>query len=201
MLTAYVAIALLQLAKPTDLVYVRHGETVANATGKYNSKTLNTFSETGEKGVAALTRRLLKEPRFDRILVSPSPRALRTIAPYLRATGQKATVWPLAYECCTGRRPRGVKPTKFTYAGRIELPAEIASLFTFDTGRDRLPNSPDYGAGLAQAAASVAEFRARYAGGRVLVVGHSGHGGQFLFALTGKRYAVRNTTEMRFTLP
>ena len=67
----------------TDLTFVRHGETVANATGRYRDSTLNTFSERGKKGVEALTGQLQAEPAYARILVSPAPRALRTIAPYL----------------------------------------------------------------------------------------------------------------------
>ena len=114
--------------KQADLTFVRHGETVANATGKYNSRTLNTLSEKGKQGVAALTERLKKQARFDLILVSPSERALRTIAPYLAATRQKATVWPLLYECCTGPKQAEAKgPLKFS--GKIKIPEDIARYF------------------------------------------------------------------------
>jgi broad specificity phosphatase PhoE len=187
-------------AQATDLTFVRHGETVANATGKYNSRTLNAFSVKGQAGVDALTKRLLASPKFDRILVSPAPRALYTIAPYLRASHQRAVVWPLLYECCTGRRPAGAKATKFTDGPKITLPADIAPLFTIQPGHDRFPNSPDYNAGLAQVAAAVNEFRTRIAGGRVLLVGHSAHGGQFLHALTGKWIQVKNATEIKLRI-
>jgi len=189
-----VALALLQ--RPTDLTFVRHGETVANATGRYNSKTLNNFSEKGQKGVDALTARLLKEAPFDRILVSPSPRALKTIAPYLRASHQKAIVWPLLYECCTGRRPAGAKATKFRYFGKITLPSDIADLFIIKPGYDKYPDSPDYNSGLAQVDASLDEFRRLWSGGRVLLVGHSGHGGQFIHGLTGNWIKVDNAREI-----
>jgi len=191
----------LALAKQTDLVFVRHGETVANATGHYNSKTLNVFSEKGQAGVDSLTQKLLSEPRFDRILVSPSPRALRTIAPYLRASHQKATVWPLLYECCTGHRPKNAAPTTFGYAGKITVPRDVADLFVVEPGADKLPAASDYNSGLAQVAASVSEFQTKFSGGRVLLVGHSGHGGQFLHALTGKWRKVDNAKEIRVTLP
>jgi len=186
--------------KPTDLTFVRHGETVANATGRYNSKTLNAFSEKGQKGVDALTTRLLAEPKFDRILVSPSPRALKTIAPYLKASHQTAIVWPLLYECCTGRRPAHAAATKFTYSGKITLPADIASLFVIKSGYDKYPNAPDYNSGLAQVDASVAEFRQLLSGGRVLLVGHSGQGGQFLHQLTDKWIKIENTRPYKFEL-
>lgn len=196
-----VAFALCLSAPKTELTYVRHGETVANATGVYNAKNLNTLSDLGEKGVAALTQRLLAQPKYDRILVSPAPRTMRTIAPYLRATGQKATIWPLAYECCTGRRPKGVKASSFKWGSKIGIPDDLVGLFVLEKGHDRYPVSPDYASGLAQAAAALKEFRERSMSGRVLVVGHSGFGGQFLHGLTGKRLRVENTKEMKFTLP
>lgn len=194
-----VALATLYVG-PTDLTFVRHGETEANATGHYNARTLNTFSRKGEAGVAALTKQLLAQPRFNRILVSPSPRALKTIAPYLRATRQQATVWPLLYECCTGRRPKGAHPTSFKYAGKIEIPADLRGLFIVLPSANRLPDAPDYNSGLAQVQASVEEFHRFYSKGRVLLVGHSGHGGQFLHALTGRWTKIDNATEYHFTL-
>jgi len=187
---------LLSQARQADIVFVRHGETVANATGRYNSRTLNAFSEKGEAEVEALTRKLLSEPRFDRILVSPSPRALRTIAPYLKAVHQQATIWPLLYECCTGRRPKNAAPTKFSYGETIRVPNDIASLFIVDPKSNRVPVAPDYNSGLAQVEASIAEFRAKYATGRVLLVGHSGHGGHFIHALTGKWKKLDNAKEV-----
>ena len=186
--------------RPTDLTFVRHGETVANATGHYNGKTLNEFSAKGAAGVSAITRELLSQPRFEAILVSPSPRALKTIAPYLRASHSKALVWPLAYECCTGKRPKDAHPTSFKWGSAVSIPKDMAGLFFVEAGHDRLPSSPDYNSGLAQVDASLAEFRARFGGKRVLIVGHSGHGGQFLHALTGKWRRVENTKEISVQL-
>ena len=101
------AAALLLVAlKPTEIYFVRHGETIANATGAYNSRTIDTFSALGEKQVAFFNNQI-KNRRFDAIVVSPSPRALRTIAPYLRANNLKATVWPELYECCDAHSSRG----------------------------------------------------------------------------------------------
>jgi broad specificity phosphatase PhoE len=187
-------------APETQVVFVRHGETVANATGRYNERTLNTFSDLGEKQVAALTDRLVKGPRFDRIYVSPSPRAMRTIAPYLAKVHQKAEIWPLLYECCTGRRPKGAHATKFSWGPKVTIPADLSGLFTLIPGESRLPVAPDYNSGLAQVTATMAEWSRFPAGGRVLLVGHSGHGGQFIYGLTGKRKKVENAKEISFTL-
>jgi broad specificity phosphatase PhoE len=188
----------LAVVAPTDLTFVRHGETVANATGRYNSRTLNTFSDLGNKQVAALTGRLTKEPKWDLILVSPSPRALRTIAPYLARTGQKATVWPLLYECCT-ERPRQKEAKSFNYGAAITVPADVAKYFVIPSG-SKFPAPRNYGEGLAQVSAGIREFNAKYAGRRIMLVGHSAHGGQFLKRLTGKAYHVKNAEEIRLNL-
>lgn len=193
------AALILAVVAPCHLTFVRHGETVANATGKYNSKTIDVFSEKGEQGVRSLTAKLLKGPKFDLILVSPSPRALRTIAPYLRESGQKATVWPLLYECCTGKNT-GEKASKFEWGRKIALPEEISGLFRLMPSMDRYPSSPTWGAGLAQVEASVGQFRQDFAHGRVLLVGHSGHGGQFLYRLDGKRRKLENATAVELTV-
>ena len=192
-------LAALVVASPLHLTFIRHSETVANATGKYNSRTLNVFSAKGEELVAKLTERLLKEPRPDRILVSPSPRALRTIAPYLRRTGQKATVWPLLYECCT-ERPRQPEAKSFPFGGKVEIPSDVAGLFVFLPGQDRLPAPRNYGEGLAQVRRTVEGFRKNFRSGRIMLVGHSAHGGHFLKALTGKSYQVKNAEPIELDL-
>lgn len=187
---------------PADvqLTFVRHAETVANATGVYNSKTLNVFSEKGQRQVAELTERL-RGKKFDRVLVSPSPRALRTIEPYLRESGQKAFVDPLLYECCTGRRPAGVRPAdSFGYGAKVELPEGLGILFTVEPQADRLPAPKDFAEGLAQVEAWTRSFWSREPAGRILVVGHSGQGGEAIFRLTGRRIHVENAKVMEFGL-
>ncbi len=186
---------LISLNAKTDLTFVRHAETVANASGKYNSRTLNEFSDLGNAQITALTRQLLAEPRFDRILVSPSSRAMKTILPYLKISHQTADIWPLLYECCTTRRTTS-KPTSFKFGAKITLSKDQSPFFRILPGMDRLPVAPDYGSGLAQVNGSVAQFRRMFATGRVLVVGHSGHGGKFLKALTGKQIKVDNAKEI-----
>lgn len=192
------ALLLTVAAKPIDLTFVRHGETVANATGKYNSRTLNTLSALGEKQVKELTPRLARQPKFDAILVSPSPRALKTIAPYLAQTRQKATIWPELYECCT-ERPKQKEAKTFSYGAKIELGPELAPFFIVPDGA-KYPAPRNYGEGLAQVRVSLDQFRSRYAGMRVLVVGHSAHGGLFLKGLDGKSRHVKNAEEIRLTV-
>jgi broad specificity phosphatase PhoE len=171
-----------------EIMFVRHGETVANATGRYNSKTINTFSEKGKSQVASLTPKLIKAGKFDVILVSPSERALRTVAPYLRATNQRALVWPEWYECCTGRDKSQAMPGKFTWATKFTLPKDIASLYRVDPVFNRLPSSPKFADGVAQVKAGTLRMSKDFIkpGARILVVGHSGAGGVMMEVLEGK---------------
>ena len=184
----------LTLVSTTDLTFVRHGETVANATGAYNSHTIDTFSKKGQGQVDRLTRDLLVAQAYDIILVSPAPRALYTIAPYLKALRKQAIVWPLLYECCTMRRPANAHATSFSYGLKIAVPGNLLPQFTLLQNQIRYPASKDYNEGLAQVNLSVAEFRRKYTGKRVLIVGHSGHGGQFLKALTSKAIRLENAS-------
>lgn len=184
----------------TSVTFVRHAETVANATGRYNGKTLNQLSAKGEKQAQAVVEPLRRLGHFDVILISPSERVLKTFAPYLRATHQQATVWPLLYECCTGRRMAGPAKGPLRFGSKITIPTPFASLYRVEPGHDRYPVAPDYARGLVQVEASVREFRARYLGKKVLLLGHSGHGGHFIHALTGKWHRIDNTQILRFTL-
>ncbi|RYG88745.1 histidine phosphatase family protein [bacterium] len=184
----------------TVVTFVRHAETVANATGRYNGKTLNVLSAKGRQQAEAVVAPLERLGRFDVILISPSERVQTTFAPYLRATRQQATVWPLLYECCTGRRSSGPAKGPLKFGSKITVPTAYASLYRVEPGHDRYPVAPDYARGLVQVDASVREFRARYLGKRVLLLGHSGHGGQFIHAMTGKWRKIDNTAILRFSL-
>jgi broad specificity phosphatase PhoE len=192
-------LAVLVVAPVRHLTYVRHSETVANATGKYNSRTLNTFSEKGEQLIKDLTEKLVKEPTPDSILVSPSERALRTIAPYLRRVHRQAIVSPLLYECCT-ERPKKPMAKSFGYGATIKIPADLSGLFVVPKDADRLPAPKDYGEGLAQVRDFTERFQKSFKSGRIMLVGHSAMGGLFLKRLTGKSYQVKNASPIEIDL-
>lgn len=177
-------------AKPMELVFVRHGETVANATGKYNSKTIDTFSARGEKQVAELTKQL-NGMRFNAIVVSPSPRALRTIAPYLRSHPQmKAVIWPELLECCDAhsKKIKGVTSPQIRVGGLIRVPADLVGLFMIYPNDNKAILAPSYDDGLRQIQFAVNHLKRDFGGSgkTVLVVGHSLHGGRMIEALEGK---------------
>ena len=193
------AIALIVL-KPTQIVFLRHAETQANATGRYNSKTLNAFSTLGERQVSAITQRL-KSETFDAIVVSPSPRTLKTIAPYLRATGQKAEIWPELYECCHQPKSQRSQPASsvMKFGQRIGWDASLNGIFQIRPGGERYILAPTYNDGMRQIkqARKLLEMKFGGSGKKVLVVGHSIVGGHLLAMLTGKRIQVQNASPIR----
>jgi broad specificity phosphatase PhoE len=187
--------------QPTEIVYVRHAETMANATGKYNSRTLNAFSSRGEQQVTKATRGLAGQ-KFDAIVVSPSPRALKTIAPYLRSIGDKAEVWPELYECCHQPKSHRGKPAspKMRFGERISWDRSLDGLFTLRPDNDRLILAPTYLDGMRQIKQCHAKLIAEFGGTgkRVLVVGHSIVGGHLISMLTGgSRVQVENAAPIR----
>jgi broad specificity phosphatase PhoE len=193
------AIALIAL-QPTEIVYVRHAETQANATGNYNSRTLNAFSSRGERQVSAVTQKLKFEV-FDAILVSPSPRALKTVAPYLRATGKTAEIWPELYECCHQPKSQRSKPAsvKMQFGPKIEWHASLEGLFHLRPGGERYIIAPTFNDGMRQIKQLRTLLVQRYGGSgkKILVVGHSIVGGHLLAMLTGKRLPVQNAAPIR----
>jgi broad specificity phosphatase PhoE len=194
------------LQRPMELDFVRHGESLANATGKYNSRTIDTFSERGEKEVSALTKELNGQ-RFDAIVVSPSPRALKTIAPFLRAHGLRAEIWPELYECCDAntKKIKGLTSPQIRFGAKIKLPADLAPLFALVPNHDRFILAPSYDDGLRQIELAADRLKRTFGGTgkRVLVVGHSLHGGRMIELLEGKpmtgRVRPENARVMRFT--
>ncbi len=210
LLVPAILINLLSHAHPTPdsglaFAFVRHGETVANATGRYNSRTIDTFSAKGEQEVKALTDQL-DRMRFDAIVVSPSTRVLRTIAPYLRTHRLTAEVWPELYECCDAhtKKIKGVTSSQVRHGAEVRLPADLAPLFRLDPGNHRYVLAPSYDDGLRQVVLAAEHLRKAFGGSgkTILVVGHSLHGGRLIELLEGKamvgKIRPENARIMRF---
>jgi broad specificity phosphatase PhoE len=174
--------------QPAEIVFVRHSETVANATGRYNSATLNAFSKRGIAQTGKLTATLQKS-EFDQILVSPSPRALKTIAPLLQRTDQRAEVWPELLEVCHQKGSERLKPPspQIRFGDRIEWPTAFESIFMHREGGERYILAPTYADGKRQIQMTQQMLNSRFSGSgrRILVVGHSIHGGKLIALLTG----------------
>lgn len=87
------------------IVYIRHAEGGHNVKADWEARGIpesewpsyvgdgDVFTPKGEKEVQIATEKL-KKYDFDLIATSPLWRARNTILPYLKATGQKAEVWP-----------------------------------------------------------------------------------------------------------
>ena len=166
-------------------VFVRHGETVANATGKYSDATLNVLTTKGQSQADALVTKL--PPRFDAIYVSPAGRCILTIGPYLKATRQKATIWPELLECCQQRgAARKLPAGPLRYGPKITVPPEYRAYFIIEPGHDRLIDSPNYQAGLRQIRMAADRIRKLPAGQKSLFVSHSIAGARLFEALTGQ---------------
>jgi broad specificity phosphatase PhoE len=143
----------------------------------------------GEKQVAALTPKLMKM-RFDGIVVSPSPRALKTVAPYLKASHQVAAIWPELYECCDAHSKKVKGPTSKDprYGAKVTLPSDIAPQFVFVPGKDKFVLTPSYEDGLRMIEMAATRLKKSFGGSgkTILVVGHSLHGGRMIEFLQGK---------------
>jgi broad specificity phosphatase PhoE len=178
-LVAFLSIALGQS------VFVRHGETVANVTGKYSDSTLNVLTAKGQSQADALVKKL--PARFDAIYVSPAGRCIRTIGPYLKATNQRATIWPELLECCQQRgEARKIPAGPLEYGPKITIPSEWKAYFVIEPGHDRLINSPNYQAGLRQIRMAADRIRGLRPGQKSLFVSHSIAGARLFEALTGQ---------------
>jgi len=166
-----------------DIYFVRHAETLANATGVNNNDNSNIFSKTGDEQVSALTDKL-KPLHFDAILVSPVPRAINTILPYLKETGQKGEIWPEIAECCWQQVRDNITPGNLVISETIQLNAEQTLYFTFrDTNSKHNYGNLSYADGVAQVRAAEGLLKKHYfgTGKTILIVAHY-HSGQVLLA-------------------
>lgn len=186
--------------QPATITFVRHSETVANATGRYNSRTLNAFSEKGINQTSSLTRQLT-DASFDQVVVSPSPRALKTIAPWLSRSGSQAVIWPELLECCHQKGAERLKPAtpEISFGPKIIWPDPFEGLFRHRPGGERLIDSPTYQDGIRQIQLARDRIVKDFSGtGRhILVVGHSIQGGKMIALLTGKQIKLLNAKPVR----
>lgn len=171
-----------------ELVYVRHAQTLANASNDYSNERQMAFTSKGKLEIRALTRKL-KQYSFDTILVSPTWRTLHTIAPYLEAVGQVAEIWPEIDECCY-QEDRKSPPTNHLVrrSRRIEIENKIASLFRFRNAESRFWLEPvNYADSTRQVERAHKLLLSRFGGSSktVLMVAHFRTGDLLLRSLLG----------------
>lgn len=166
-----------------EIYFVRHAETIKNATGIHNSGNGNDFSDKGNEQVTQLTDQL-KTLHFNAILVSPAPRALNTILPYLKESGQTGQIWPEFTECCWQSERNDIADGQLVTDSAIQLNQAQEPFFTFrdENARYNYANH-NYADGVAQVRHGEALFAQRYlnSGKTILIVGHY-HAGKILLA-------------------
>jgi len=168
------------------LYFVRHAETVANASGKYNSQTIDRLSTRGEQQVARLTGELLAMS-LDTICVSPMRRAIETVRPYLERTKAVAELWPELAECCH-QKVRGSQPSpKLPRGPEIAVANELRSSLRIDPTDRHTYEPANYADGIALVRRAAERIRRELSGsGRtVLLVGHSLAGSRLIEMLLG----------------
>lgn len=185
-------------ARPTRLHVVRHAETVANQTGKYTKETLNVLSERGEEQRRQLTDRLLAQPKFDLIIVSPVPRAMMSIRPYLVASKAVAEIWPAIAECCH-QKDKTIDPAALLPKGSdIKIKPEDAACFrTAEPDESRWYAPADYAQGIKQVEHLAAQIHARFSGSgkNVLLIGHGINGSLLIAKLLGRKLDLKVNLE------
>jgi len=194
---------------PLKVYYVRHAEGGHNVVAEWKDKPKsqwpayvgnpNVFTPKGEKQVVALTEEL-KGTKFDFVAVSPLWRTRNTILPYLKASGQKAEIWPELAETAgvpvewTVPGGKSVKPSANLFEGgdAIQLPEAEQPFFTFRENGMRLLNTNDKNhdrktansVALAQKTVELIKARFSKSGKSILLVGHGGAGYTLLRTLT-----------------
>lgn len=170
-------------AAALEIYFVRHAETLANVSGVHTTKNSSTFTQRGEEQIKALTSQL-KGHQFDAILVSPLPRALNTVLPYLQAISRTAEVWPELAECCWQSPQSSPVKGELVAAAPISLSDEQLRYFTFrDSASQFNYRNGSYSDGVAQVSHGVQLLKQRYFGTNqtILIVGHY-HSGKVLIS-------------------
>ncbi|MFF9899987.1 MULTISPECIES: histidine phosphatase family protein [Streptomyces] len=150
----------------TDVLLVRHGETVWHADNRYAGRTDVALTPRGRRQAAALAEWAARE-RPDAVYSSPLSRARLTAAPAAEALGVTVREDPRLREVDFGR---GEGLTRAEMRARFP---DALDAFLVDPVAHHLPDGEDPGAATARARACLDEMAAAFPDGRVLVVAHS----------------------------
>jgi broad specificity phosphatase PhoE len=171
-----------EASKGPDLYFVRHAETVANATGIYTKENESKFSKKGLKQIEDLTK-MFGRYKFDFICVSPQVRALETILPYLKEHNMTAEIWPELSECLFQKGKGGKSVEMFTRGETIVLSNDMKDYFQFrEPTLNYFYKEGSYREGLLRLdrACKLIEERFGQSGKSVLIVGHNLSGGRLI---------------------
>ncbi|MDI3417599.1 histidine phosphatase family protein [Streptomyces luteolus] len=162
----------------TDLILVRHGETIWHAENRYTGRSDIPLTPRGRTQADHLAT-WAKQANLEALWVSPLGRALKTAAPSASATG---------LEACVDARLReldfGDAEGMTTAEMRAAFPEALAA-FHRDPAGDHLPGGELPADAVRRAMECLDEIRAAHPNGRVLIVGHSTLNRLLLCHLTG----------------
>jgi len=189
--------------KGLTVYFIRHAETVANASGQHGGdgplEDHDTLTELGEKQVEDLKNYLIEENiKPDLVAVSPSLRTQKTIEPFLKALNIKAEIWVELNECC-GDEPSGEPLPTERPEPRWKIKVEpMSESFIIAGESDKYhwwPQSFEEGVFMVMTARDRLLDRFDQSGKTVMIIGHAVNGGIFLGLMRG--YDMINTKPQR----
>jgi len=182
----------------TEIYFVRHAETVSNATGRSNINNDRTLSRTGKKQVKRLSKQL-QQLDIDYIIVGPQQRALKTILPFLKKQKRTAEIWPSLDECCWQEKPAVRHAGKLKFGSKVELNRKMKRYFIFPDAHSRYRYyTQSYDEGITQVELAADKIIRRFAnsGKHILVIGDYHSGTRIIELLQGLQpdgwYQLRN---------
>jgi broad specificity phosphatase PhoE len=182
-----------QIKKGLTIYFIRHAETVANASGETGGggpvEDHDTLTALGEKQIEELKNFLVKEKIVpDLVVVSPTWRTQKTIEPFLIAAKQKGEIWVELNECC-GQEQSGAPIPTVRPDPRWKMKiAVISDNFTFRTADDIYfwwPSTYEEGLFMVMTARDRLLEKFSQSGKTIVVVGHAVNGGILLGLLRG----------------
>ncbi len=149
------------MSEPTTFYFVRHGESEANAAGRFGGRTDSPLTERGRRQ-AEVVAEALADTRFDRIVATPLRRSLDTAKAIAKRSGMAVEIEPDLIEIDVGDKTGAAWD-------------EVASLPEWhDGGFVAWPNGETLDQVLARSLRALRHLARETPGGTVLVVGHGG---------------------------
>jgi len=149
------------MTAPTTFYFVRHGESVANATRRFAGRSDSPLTELGRQQAAAVAETLVGT-KFDRIVATPLHRSLDTANVIAARLGLRVEIEPDLVEIDVGDK------TGAAWDETRALPEWR------DDGFVAWPNGESLDAVLARSLRALRRLAHETPGGSVLVVGHGG---------------------------
>lgn len=170
-----------------DVFFIRHAETIGNATGDYSNNRGEIITEKGHREIIELIKKLDKYS-YNHVLVSPAHRTRMTIIPYLKKYHRQAEIWPEIAECCWQIEEQIPKDCSKANGKKITIAPQNKSLFRFrDKNSDRFYKTNSYGQGLCQIEDAFNLLKKKFwlSGKKIVLINHGNLGRMLIIRLLG----------------